>query len=256
MGNYFKVQNIDRNINIFCEDFVTCIKGNNEESSNIFYTGLMNGKLIEWEITPNFEVKKIKYIYSHSNSITIIEIYNRQNIIITSSEDKFIHIRKQYDFELLTSINLNYCYANPKISENPNIFPSLIKISDLNLLYVLLYDLDSEVNFIRGYNLNGLLFAQTDQTLYENERNKKIIINSISFTKNSNLIIGFYNLNNYILLQSWDLKFNKKFDIKNRNDEEGTKMVIYDPTFNMINLLYDNQFIRESVDKDSKLTDF
>ena len=72
------------------------------------------------------------------------------SIIITAGEDKFIHIRKQYDFELLTSINLCHYYSNMKISMEYNIFPSLIKISDLNLLYVLIYDLESETNFIRG----------------------------------------------------------------------------------------------------------
>jgi hypothetical protein len=256
LGNYFNIQNIEKNINIFCEDFVTCIKANNDEFSDNFYTGLINGKLIEWEITQNLDVKEIKHIYSHSSSITAIEIYNRQHIIVTAGEDKFIHIRKQYDFELLTAINLNYCFGNPTISQNYNLFPSLIKISDLNLLYVLLYDLESETNFIRGYNLNGILFAQTEKTLIKEETNKKIIINSISFTKNSNLIIGFHNLNNYILLQSWDLNIKQKFDINEKNDREGTKMIIYDPILDMINILYDNEFIREYLDKENKITDY
>jgi hypothetical protein len=256
LGNYFNIQNIEKNINIFCEDFVTCIKSNSNEFFDNFYTGLINGKLIEWEITSNLDVKEIKHIYSHSSSITAIEIYNRQNIIITAGEDKFIHIRKRFDFELLTAINLNYCFGNPTVSQNFNIFPSLIKISDLNLLYVLLFDLDSETNFIRGYNLNGLLFAQTGKTLIKEEKNKKCIINSISFTKNSNLIIGFHNLNNYILLQSWDLNIKRKFDINDKNDREGTKMIIYDPILDMINILYDNEFIREYLDKENKITDY
>ena len=46
LGNYFNIQNTDNNINIFCEDFVTCIKANTKDSNNIFYTGLFNGKLI------------------------------------------------------------------------------------------------------------------------------------------------------------------------------------------------------------------
>ena len=256
LGNYFNIQNIEKNINIFCEDFVTCIKSNSNEFFDNFYTGLINGKLIEWEITSNLDVKEIKHIYSHSSSITAIEIYNRQNIIITAGEDKFIHIRKRFDFELLTAINLNYCFGNPTISQNFNIFPSLIKISDLNLLYVLLFDLDSETNFIRGYNLNGLLFAQTGKTLIKEEKNKKCIINSISFTKNSNLIIGFHNLNNYILLQSWDLNIKRKFDINDKNDREGTKMIIYDPILDMINILYDNEFIREYLDEENEITDY
>ena len=246
LGNYFNVQNIDNNINIFCEDFVTCIKANTKDSSNNFYTGLFNGKLIEWEIKENFDIKEIKHIYSHGLSITLIEIYERQNIIITASEDKFIHIRKQYDFELLTAIDLNYDYSNGLKYKNSNLFPSLVKISDLNLLYVLLYDLDYESNFIRGYNLNGLLFAQTEENLIQNEKYNKIIINSISFTKNSNLIIGFYNLNKYILLQSWDLNVYHKFDINDKKNRDGTIMITYDPYLDIFNLLYDNEYIRKA----------
>lgn len=190
LGNYFNIQTQEKNINIYCEDFVTCIKGKNSSLSDTFYTGLFNGKLTEWEINTNFELNEIKSIYSHQASITVIELYNKQSIIITASEDKYIHIRKQYDFELLTVINLSYCFANPIVSQCNNIFPSLIKISDLNLIYVLIYDLDSKNNFIRGYNLNGLFFAQTEKEkeLYSDERGNKIIINNISFTKNSNLI--------------------------------------------------------------------
>jgi hypothetical protein len=254
LGNYFNVQSVDKNINIYLEDFITSIKANNKESSQTFYTGLFNGKLIEWEINPNFEVKEIKHVYSHSSSITLIELYNRQNIIITASEDKFIHIRKQYDFELLTSINLNYCYAQPSISQKTNIFPSLIKISDLNLLYVLLYDLDTETNFIRGYNLNGLFFAQTKENLNK-ENNKNIIINNISFTKNSNLIIGFYNSNNFVLLQSWDLNVHRKIDIKANKDRELLNMLLYEPSLDMVNLLYDNEFIKTSLGEEHKVID-
>ena len=253
LGNYFNVQSIDNNVNIVCEDFVTCIKANTKDSNNIFYTGLYNGKLIEWEISENFEIKEIKHIYSHGLSITLIEIYDRQNIIITASEDKFIHIRKQYDFELLTAIDLNYYYSIGIKYKNSNIFPSFVKISDLNLLYVLLYDFDSESNFIRGYNLNGLLFAQTETNLIKNGNNNKLIINSISFTKNSNLIIGFYNLNNYILLQAWDLNIYQKFDINDKTNRDGTIMIIYESYLNIFNVLYDNEYIRKAFNEIDKI---
>ena len=202
LGNYFNIQTKEKNINVYCEDFVTCIKVNNLNDKNIFYTGLFNGKLTEWEIGTNFEINDIKSIYSHQESITVIELFIKQNVIVTASEDKYIHIRKIFDFELLTAINLTYCFSNPIISKNNNIFPSIIKISDLNLLYVLIYDLDSKTNFIRGYNLNGLFFAQTEEEFFKDEKNKNIIINSLSFTKNSNLIVGFYNLNKFYSLQS------------------------------------------------------
>ena len=246
LGNYFNIQTKDKNINVYCEDFVTCIKGKKSLSKDIFYTGLFNGKLTEWEIDTNFEINEIKNIYSHQASITVIELYDKQNIIITASEDKYIHIRKQYDFELLTAINLSYCFANPIVSQCSNIFPSLIKISDLNLLYVLIYDLNSKYNFIRGYNLNGLFFAQNEKEFFCDYEGNNLIINNISFTKNSNLIIGFYNQNKYYSLQSWDLKPDHflrdcySYDKKERN---GTQSFEYDYLSDMFYILYDNYFI-------------
>ena len=188
LGNYFRIQYNDKIINIFYEDFVTCIKGNYyKDRDNIFYTGLLNGKLTEWEIKfdnyLNPKIKEKKHVYAHKSSITAIEIYSRQKIILTAGEDKFLYIRKIFDFELLTVINLTYCFENPIVSEACNILPTLIKVSDLNLLYVLIYDKDKENSFIRGYNLNGLFFAQSEPSNYLN----------ISFTKSSNLIVGQYD---------------------------------------------------------------
>ena len=247
LENYFNIQTKDKNINVFCEDFVTCIKENsNPIFLGLFYTGLFNGKLIEWKLRTNFEVLEIKNIYAHQESITAIEYYDKQNIIITGGEDKYIHIRKQNDFELLTSINLTYCFENPIISQYNNIIPSLIKISNLNLIYVLLYDLDSGSNFIRGYNFNGLFFAQTEKEYFLNEKNEDILINSISFTKNSNLIIGFYNLNKYFLLQAWDLKPHFRFRNFKENEKKerfGTQMVEYNFNTDKFYILYENDFV-------------
>jgi Sec-independent protein translocase protein TatA len=182
--NYFRVQCQDKIINIFYEDFITCIKGRNLfEDDNIFYTGLINGKLTEWEIIPlldnniknkkkvikclyNFNIRERKHVYAHKESISVIEIYPKQKILITAGEDKFIYIRKTFDFELLTAIDLTYSFGNPIISKYLNIFPSMIKVSDLNLLFVMVYDYNSKINFIRGYNLNGIFFAQTDQMMF------------------------------------------------------------------------------------------
>ena len=260
LGNYFNIQTFDKNINVTCEDFVTCIKGNSIDNSNIFYTGLFNGKLSKWEINSNLEVNELLHVYSHQESITIIELYNPQNIIITASEDKFIHIRKQYDFDLLTVINLTYCFANPIISKNKNIFPSLIKISDLNLIYVLIYDLDSKSNFIRGYNLNGLFFAQSDKNTFININNKDyFLINSIAFSKNSNLIIGFYNFNQYLSLQSWDLQpkyLFRKFPLNDKKERIGTEMIDYDFSLDIFYLLYDKDFIGKASKEEENLEYF
>ena len=249
-GNYFKLQTKDRQLNVFCEDFVTSIMGTNSiikgKNNTNFYTGLLNGKLIEWQIKSYLSVKEIKHVFAHKSSITAIEIYTKQKIIITSGEDKFIHIRKLFDFELLTIINLTYSFGNPIISKTPNIFPSLIKISDLNLFYVILYDYDSKTNIIRGYNLNGLFFAQTENHFFKVQNNNNLLINNISFTKNSNLVIGFYNSNKFGVLEAWTLMpiFQLK-TIKNKDEDEkfGTKLIEYENNSGIFYVLYDKEFI-------------
>ena len=257
-GNYFNIQTSDNILNIFCEAFVTCIKGRNiiPKGDPNFYTGLLNGKLIEWKVISFLKIKEIRHVYSHKSSITAIEIYPNQRIIITAGEDKFIHIRKINDFELLTVIDLTYSFGNPIISQTKNIFPSLIRISQLNLLYILLYDFDSNSTIIRGYNLNGLFFAQTNDKYFKGEYNNKLQINNISFTKNSNLVIGFYNSNNYAILQAWDLM--PLFPFKNiQNIEDlhnnGNKLFEYDYSAGLFYILLDYEFVLMSPkDKDEQ----
>ena len=243
-GNYFKVQNSEKEgyVKIFCEDFVTTIVArNSDKDDKIFYTGLKNGKLIEWKIlvldnkninnkkkekSMVFTIKEINHIYDHKSSITAIEINNKKLILATAGEDKFIHIRKLYDFEILVSIDLTYCFANQIVSMNQNIFPSLIKISDLNCIYVLLYDLNSKTTFIRGYTLNGLFFAQT-----KNE--EKLLYNNIIINKNGNIIVGLYNENKILKLNSFDLQIRVEKIISDGKNQEnskdkGTKWIEFD----------------------------
>ena len=265
LENYFRIQNNDKIINVFYEDFVTCIMARNFENSgdDIFYTGLINGKLTEWKIIPsidysnknnknnkkgknktyyNFKINELKNVYAHKSSITAIELYHKQNIIITSGEDKFIYIRKIFDFELLTVIDLTYSFGNSIVSETANVFPSMIKVSKLNLLYILLYDYDNKINFIRGYNLNGLFFAQTDPKICRD--NKSIIqFNNISFSKNSNLVVGSYNSDKIYILEAYDLKLIYVKEIKNKNKSKapGNKMVEYYDSLGEFYVLYDNE---------------
>ena len=148
LGNIFKVQCDDYSIDVLCEDFVSCL-AYQEKQKNVeylgedfdtFYTGLKNGKLIEWKIKPALDdFQKISIIernnsYCHKGEITCIEIYEYQNVIITGGVDKKIFIRKLSDFELLTAIDLTYCYMNDIISQKINIVPTLIKVSKLNCI--------------------------------------------------------------------------------------------------------------------------
>ena len=251
LGNYFTLQIQEKLLNIFCEDFVTCIKGRNlsEFGDQSFYTGLLNGKLTQWNISPNFTVNEIKHSYSHISSITSIEIYSKQRIILTAGEDKFIYIRKTCDFELLTVINLANCFGNPIISQIKNIFPISIRVSDLNLLYVLLYDYETKSTFIRGYNLNGLFFAQTDDNIFIDKNNKRLQINNISFTKNSDLVVGFYNSNKYTQLKASTLiPIDKPQNIKNEGNivYYGTNWMEYNYSLKEFYFLYGNEFYIQS----------
>ena len=252
--NYFRVQCQDKIINVFYDDFITCIKGRNlNENDNIFYTGLINGKLTEWEIIPNldiniknkkksmkciynFEIKERKHVYAHKSSISVIEIYSKQKIIITAGEDKFIYIRKIFDFELMTAIDLTYSFGNPIVSQYLNIFPSMIKVSDLNLLFVMIYDYHSKKFFIRGYNLNGIFFAQTEDMLFEDN----LQINNFSFTKYSNLVVGFYNSDKFLVLNAgvltpiWITDLEKKDEEKKDKKDKKEKAKIKEESENKI----------------------
>ena len=258
LGNYFKVQNNDKILMILCEDFVTTIVSrNSEKNDSIFFTGLKNGKLIEWKIKKievvnikkktqtisSFTIKEKRHVYAHKSSITSIEINNSKQIIASAGEDKFIYIRKLYDFELLTSIDLTYTFLNPIISKSPHIFPSLLKISDLNCIYVILYNYTLHKTIIRGYTLNGLFFAQTDE--YNTGRgNNDLSYNNISFNKNWNLIVGLYNFNEILLLNSYNLKVRYQYRIleDDKNKHYGSKWLEYDTASSEFIVLYDNEY--------------
>ena len=255
LGNYFKVQNSSNEKKIICEAFVTTIASENHEKNEegVFFTGLKNGKLIKWKINIDinenqnnknktkgksslFIIEEINHVYDHKKSITAIEINSKKEIIATAGEDKFIHIRKLYDLEILTSINLIYCYGNDIISKNKNIFPSLIRISDLNCIYVLLYNFDSDETIIRGYTLNGLFFAQT-----ENNENEKMYYNNIIINKNGNLLVGLYNDNKILKLNSFNLKIRAEKDVL-ITSYIGNKWIEFDSSNNCFIILYDNLY--------------
>ena len=214
LGNIFKIQNKDYYINVLCEDFVTCIvcKENNESSLEDIkiYSGLKNGKLIEWTIRKKINdfgkisVNEKRNCHCHKSDITCIELYKNQNIIITAGKDNMVFIRKIYDFELLTAINLLYTYGNPIVGQRINIVPTMVKVSQLNCLYVMIYNEKTQKSFIRGYNLNGLFFAQTEEEDFMN----------ICFTKNGNLLTSYYNKNEIKVINCYDLKLAELEELK------------------------------------------
>ena len=272
LGNIFKIQNSDYCIDVFCEDFVSCITCKKDKDSSkynnvIIYTGLKNGKLIEWFVSEilndygKINIKERNNYHCHKGEITCIEIYKNQNVIITGGEDKMIFIRKIYDFELLTAINLTYCYMNPIISQKIDIIPTLIRVSELNFIYVLLFNFNTCKSFIRGYNLNGLFFVQSEEDYYIN----------ICFTKNSNLLVSNYNKDQINILNCYDLKLinfsinlNKfvenieKSHKKKKNKENDDKNFLvwneYESNNHELILLFKNKIVRGNIrDKEEQM---
>ena len=271
LGNIFKIQNSDYFIDVFCEDFVSCVACKKELNSEInydvlVYTGLKNGKLIEWKIKQSLndygkiDIRERNICHWHKGEITCIEIYKSQNVIITGGEDKMIFIRKTYDFEILTAINLTYCFMNPIISRTKNIIPTLIKASDLNCIYVLLYNYDTGKSFIRGYNLNGLFFKQSEEDYFMN----------ICFTKNCNLLVSYYGRNEIEIFNCYDLQpanYAISLDLfvetiernlnKNKNGNKEKDLLVwneYDYKNHELILLYQNKILRGNIkDKEEQM---
>ena len=266
LGNIFKIQNSDYYIDVFCEDFVSsiaCKKALNSALNDdiVIYTGLKNGKLIEWHIKnrlndfKKINVKDRNIFHCHKGEITCIELYKNQNILITGGLDKMIFIRKTCDFELLTAINLTYCYMNPIISQKIDIIPTLIKVSNLNCIYVLLHNYESGKSFIRGYNLNGLFFKQGEENYYMN----------ICFTKNCNLLVSYYDKEKCDILNCYDLeKTDFSLDLpkfvesieknvnKNKKKKENKEKDFliwndYDYNNHELILLYKNKIVRGNI---------
>ena len=173
--NSFRIKNIndDKEIKILCEDYVNSIMVN--EKKKLILTGLKNGKLEKYSYE-NKELKYIDSIMAHFSPIEIIEINTKLNIIITCDSDNIILIRKLYDFEFLTEIKIPPAYEI-----------KLIKISSLNLIYVLCNYLNKKKNtksIIFGYTLSGIKFTEA---IFD-------VINNICFTQDNDLILGFYKL--------------------------------------------------------------
>ena len=263
LGNIFKIQNSNYCIDVFCEDFVSCIACKaffeHEDEDQIIYTGLKNGKFIEWNIKQNLNdygkinITERNSLHCHKGEITCIEIFNSQKVLITGGKDKMIFIRKIYDYELLTAINLVYCYMNPIISQKNDIIPTLIKVSELNCIYILLYNFESGKSFIRGYNLNGLFFKQTEENYYMN----------ICFTKNYNLLVSYYNKNKIDILNCYDLQYTtysinldnfdnnieKKNNKKQKGKENNDSLVWTDYNYNNheLILLFEDRIVKGNI---------
>ena len=197
-----------------CEDFVSsCCT----ISSNQFLTGLDNGKLIRWNIIKEdkdkIEISFDKNIQAHRGRINVIEIDQRMGLIITSGKDNLVQIRKLYNLELLTPITIKKKYVI-----------TMAKVSPINFLYIMCFDMNQRKSIIYGYTLTGIRFAKIKGGLFCN----------IDFTRSGNIVTLLDNkelciLNAYDLSKKENIKeyFKYKDDLIELKNIEGANWLEY-----------------------------
>ena len=175
----------------------------NKKDNDSFFTGHSNGKLIEWQIIykdkHNVKINSYKngekklflsditlkrQIIAHNYClITSIHYNERHNIILSSDVKGFLYIRKYYDFEFLTQIqinNSNFCFINK------------IFVNNYDLIYTVNYNSVKFKNYICLYSINGILLEQSKTSFCIDTailKNGKIIFNILN--KEFLFIFGF-----------------------------------------------------------------
>ena len=212
--------------NIPMDSFVSCVYKKNNTN---YFTGHKSGKIIEWKITYNKEDKNdriinieiIRDIIAHKDSmVCCINYIEKHNIILTSSFDGKLFIRKYFDFELLSVI---------QTKNKDNIIKFVY--TDYDLLYLLISPRTKNPNnktYINVYTLNGILLEESSKSDIiidiEPMKNGKIFFNTMNSNKLG--IFGFNkpkgNIDEYNILENIkQLKERKtiiKFTLKMKND--------------------------------------
>ena len=171
-----KYINDDNEFSILLKSYTTSIKRiNNDE----FITGHDNGKICKWKIDYSKKDNKIELnliltIKSNKGPITSL-IFNEKYNIIISADTNTLMIRKNYDFEYLTSIKIEN-------KEHLKKYIIDIKISEYDMLYVSVFVEDNNTYELQGFSLNGTFFNKYKGNFsnFEINRKGKIIISEIN----------------------------------------------------------------------------
>jgi WD40 repeat protein len=216
--------------NIPTDSFVSCLY---KKDKKLFFTGHKSGKLYEWEIKftedkniENNSIKKIEIkrdLMAHKDSmICCINYIEKHNIIITSSNDGKICIRKYFDFELLSSFETG----------QSNSIATKIIYTDYDLLYILINCQNK--SRINVYTLNGLLIEYSSNNYLidiEPLKNGKVIYNDVNSSK-----LKIFGLNNKLgTFNDYDIL--SKSDIKKRKITN----LIFQPKHNCFYFILDNK---------------
>ena len=119
------------------------------------------------------------------------------DLIITNGLDNYVYIRKKYDFEVLSCIKIDI-----------NNYIKLIKISNLNFIYMLCFDKDIKKFKMLGYTLNGIKFIESYLV--------GMVTSNFEINEKGNIIVCYFDYNNkvyeFAILKGSDLS--KKNTIK------------------------------------------
>ena len=167
-----------------------------------FISGHFDGKIIEWIILDtNMNLKIKRDLFAHNNSmICSINYIQKHNILVTSSKDGILYVRKYFDFELLTIIKLGINeYANDII------------FSNYDMYYLLIFNENNMTFNFNIYSINGLKVK---------ENKLKFIIENFFSINNGKIIYTIYNDEHFYYYCLFDDKI-KRYNIKqNPNFED------------------------------------
>ena len=240
--------------NIFTDSFVSCLC---KKDKNLFFSGHKNGKLYEWKIIyPDITIsdRKSKHkktnnifsintiecerdIFAHKESmICTIDYIEKHNIIVTSSMDGNLYIRKYIDFELLSIIRM----------QNENSIITKVVYTDYDLLYLLISQKDRDSfnnSIINIYTLNGLLIESSQKKNFidiEPLKNGKIISNNLYSSKLC--IFGFNEKIGEVVIEDILKNIDKKKGKEDKEDIKNCKIInfIFQQKKNLFYLLLDN----------------
>ena len=232
-------------LNIQTDSFVSCLY---KKDKNHFFSGHKNGKLYEWKITYKTDKDKsritlIRDLMAHKESmICCINYIQKHNILLTSSFDGKLYIRKYYDFELLSVIK-------PQIN---NSFIKKIIYTNYEMIYLLIIHKDKEIKYksiIQIYTLNGLLLESSPIKYYNNIdilKNGKILSNNI---KSKNYFsLDFFGMNQKI----GDLKSHSLKYLLTEKENENILIIdfIFQSKNNLLYLLCDNNVLKRRQNED------
>ena len=247
---YYKEKDKENNdketimISIMTESQVTCMK--NIIGKNIFFTGHRNGKIIKWKyellfdniknnkkedilnISSIIKIDKISNIIGHKSLVQKIEINDNLNILISSSNDGFIFLRKLFDYELLNIIKYN-----------PLKRLLLDVFFDKQIIIATFYNINEQKEKkikIATFSVNGIKLSDLEQNI-----SLPLILN-----QNADEIIAFINCSIYKIKITFNeytdllVKFNEKTNFDENNADSPIKSFINEINQNVpISLYYD-----------------